>query len=192
MVYILYNELAYKIFFSNLSLFPPTAQFEVPPPSEKTLSGFQQAGKKEGGLGEVNFRPPVVPQSGTEGGKRFRNSALAEYQNRKIFISLIEKILARGRLKNVKKIFLFCSPKRSGGGRKRWAGLPPTGRQLKVAVRIFVKKSSDFVQKVPPFLGDCCLALASLGLGFRQDFEGIFEVKEKGALAQAEVRTNLF
>jgi len=30
-------------------------------------------------------------------------------QNRKIFVSLIEKILARGRLKNVKKIFLFCS-----------------------------------------------------------------------------------
>ncbi len=27
----------------------------VPPPSEKTLSGFQQAGKKEGGLGEGIF-----------------------------------------------------------------------------------------------------------------------------------------
>jgi hypothetical protein len=40
-------------------------------------------------------------------------------QNRKIFVSLIEKILARGRLKNVKKIFLFCSP---SGERKRWAG----------------------------------------------------------------------
>jgi len=30
-------------------------------------------------------------------------------QNRKIFVSLIEKIFARGRLKNVEKIFLFCS-----------------------------------------------------------------------------------
>jgi len=30
----------------------PTTQFEVPPLSEKTLSGFQQAGKKEGGLRE--------------------------------------------------------------------------------------------------------------------------------------------
>ena len=37
----------------------------------------------------MNFCPPVVPQSGTGGGKRFRNSALAEYQNRKIFVSLI-------------------------------------------------------------------------------------------------------
>ncbi|MEO0132209.1 MAG: hypothetical protein ABIK73_04675 [candidate division WOR-3 bacterium] len=40
-------------------------------------------------------------------------------QNRKIFVFLIEKIFARGRLKNVKKIFLFCS---STGERKRWAG----------------------------------------------------------------------
>ncbi len=51
--------------------------------------------KRKGGLGEMNFCPPVVPQSGTGGKKRFRNSALAEYQNRKIFVSLIEKNFAR-------------------------------------------------------------------------------------------------
>jgi len=56
--------------------------------SEKSAGGFQQAGKKEGGLVEMNFCLPAVPRSGTEGGKRFRNSALAEYQNRKIFVSL--------------------------------------------------------------------------------------------------------
>lgn len=39
----------------------------------------------------MNFCPSVVPQSRTWGGERFCNSALAEYQNRKIFISLIEK-----------------------------------------------------------------------------------------------------
>jgi len=73
--------------------------------------------------------------------------ASAGRQNRKIFVSLVEKILARERLKNVKKIFLFCSP---SGERKRWVGLPPAGRQLKFAVRIFVKKGSDFIQKAPP------------------------------------------
>jgi len=78
--------------------------------------------KRKGGLGEMNFCPPAVPRSGTEGGKRFRNSALAEYQNRKFFVSLIEKNFEGARLKDVKKIFLFCSPKRSGGGWKRWAG----------------------------------------------------------------------
>jgi hypothetical protein len=95
----------------------------------------------------MNFCPPVVPQSGTEGGKRFRNSALVEYQNRKIFVSLIEKNFEGARLKDVKKIFLFCSP---SGGRKRWVGLSPAGRQSKVDVRILFKISSDFVQKVPP------------------------------------------
>ena len=66
-----------------------------------------------------NDSPPAVPRSGTEGGKRFRDSALAEYQNRKIFVSLIEKIFWSARFKNVKKIFLFCSP---SGERKRWSG----------------------------------------------------------------------
>ena len=122
-------------------------------PPKKIWAKPKQAGKKKKGCGENEFLPACQSaKGGLWGGKRFRNSALAEYQNRKIFVSLIEKILARGRLKNVKKIFLFCSPKRSEGGRKRWAGLPPAGRQLKVAVRIFFKKSSDFVQKVPPFL----------------------------------------
>ena len=45
--------------------------------------------------------------------------ASAERQNRKIFVSLIEKSFRGRRLKNVKKIFLFCSP---SGERKRWAG----------------------------------------------------------------------
>ena len=67
----------------------------------------------------MNFCPPVVPQSGTGGGKRFRNSALAEYQNRKIFVSLIEKNFGGGQLKNVEKIFLFYSPL---GERKRPEG----------------------------------------------------------------------
>jgi len=99
-------------------------------------------GQKEKGVwGEMNFCPPVVPQSGTEGGKRFRNSALAEYQNRKIFVSLIEKNFGGAQLKNAKKIFLFCSP---SGGRKRWAGLSPAGRQLKVSIGILFKVGSNF------------------------------------------------
>jgi len=60
-----------------------------------------------------------LPARPVWGGKRFRNSALAEYQNRIIFVSLIEKIFGGAQLKNVKKIFLFCSP---SSERKRWAG----------------------------------------------------------------------
>ncbi|HQG58765.1 MAG TPA: hypothetical protein PLM44_02970 [bacterium] len=54
----------------------------------------KQAGKKEGGLGEGIFaRLLCPPKAGWGMGKRFCNSALAEYQNRKIFVSLIEKNL---------------------------------------------------------------------------------------------------
>jgi hypothetical protein len=97
--------------------------------------------KEKGGLGKMNFCPPAVPRSGTEGGKRFRNSALAEYQNRKIFISLIGKNFWSARFKNVKKIFLFCSPKRSGGERKRWAGFLPVRAEI-VAQKRFELRSA--------------------------------------------------
>jgi len=84
-------------------------------PAEKIAGDFQRAGKKKRGSGGNEF----LPARSVWGGKRFRNSALAEYQNRKIFVSLIENNFGGARLKNVKKIFLFCSP---SGERKRWAG----------------------------------------------------------------------
>ena len=84
-----------------------------PSPSEKFLAKPKsRRAKRKGGLGEMNFCPPVVPQSGTEGGKRFRNSALAEYQNRKIFVSLIEKIFCVGAIKKIFRKF-FCFVRRS-------------------------------------------------------------------------------
>ena len=73
-------------------------------------------------------------------------------------------------------------------------GIPPRPSDWisKFAVRIFVKKSSDFNQKVPPIfririLGDCCLAPPEAGLGFGNDFEGIFEVAKQFLPAQTEV-----
>jgi hypothetical protein len=67
------------------------------------------------------------------------------------------------------------------------------GAGLKVKIWIFVKKSSDFVQKVPPIYNfsvfeGCCLALATLGLGFRRYFEGKFEIQKQFLPAQTEVR----
>jgi len=76
--------------------------------------------KRKGGLGEMNFCPPVVPQSGTGGGKHFRNSALAEYQNRKIFVSLNEKNFYAGAIKKIfRKFFYFASAKGGGGNAGR-------------------------------------------------------------------------
>jgi len=69
----------------------------------------------------------------------------------------------------------------------------PSVRISEFAVRIFVKKSSDFNQKAPPIfkiriLGDCCLAPPKAGLGFGKDFEGIFEIQKQFLPAQTEVR----
>ena len=121
--------------------------------AEKIAGDFQRAGKKKRGSGGNEF----LPARSVWGGKRFRNSALAEYQNRKIFVSLIENNFGGAQLKNVKKIFLFCSPKRSGGGRKRWAGLSPCERQSEVNVGILLKIGSDFVQKVLLRKEDRCI-----------------------------------
>jgi len=76
---------------------------------------------------------------------------------------------------------------------EKFSALPRFARQSKFKIWIFVKKGSDFVQKVPPFfkvgvLGDYCLALASLGLGRNHDFIRIFEIQKQFLPAQTEVR----
>lgn len=78
-----------------------------------------RAGKKKRGSGGNEF----LPARPGWGGKHFRNSALVEYQNRKIFVSLIEKKFGGAPLKHVKKIFLFCF--HLWRKRKRWAGFLP-------------------------------------------------------------------
>ena len=83
----------------------------VPPPSEKIAGGFQQAGKKKKGCGENEFLPACQSAEGGQwGGSVSAIPASAGRQNRKIFVSLIEKNFGGAQLKNVKKIFLFCSP----------------------------------------------------------------------------------
>ena len=105
----------------------------------------------------------------SEGGPRRRN-----------FVSL------RGK----QKFLLFACPVAS---QRLCYGARPSDWISEFAVRIFVKKSSDFNQKAPPIfririLGDCCLAPPKAGLGFGKDFEGIFEIQKQFLPAQTEVR----
>jgi len=108
--------------------------------------------KRKGGLGEMNFCPPVVPQSGTGGGKRFRNSALAEYQNRKIFVSLIEKGFGKGAIKKMFRKF-FCFARRSPAPKRSLVLDKLRGHRAEtlggiVARRATIKSQcQDFVQK---------------------------------------------
>jgi hypothetical protein len=56
------------------------------------------------------------------GWEAFPQFCVSRISKQKNFRFLKRKNFGGAQLKNVKKIFLFCSPKRSGGGRKRWAG----------------------------------------------------------------------
>jgi len=78
--------------------------------------GFPAGGQKGRGSGGRNFCPPAFCRRQNGVGKRFRNSCVSRKAKQKNF--RLKKIGGR-QLKNVKKIFLFCSPK---GERKRWAG----------------------------------------------------------------------
>jgi len=63
----------------------------------------------------MNFCPLALPaEDGLGVGKRFRNSALAGKQNRKVFFSLIEKNFGGARLKKCRENFsvLFAVAKR--------------------------------------------------------------------------------
>jgi len=65
----------------------------------------KQAGKKEGGLGEGIFARLLCRAKRGMGWERFRHSASAEYQNRKIFFSLFEKKFGGARLKKCRENF---------------------------------------------------------------------------------------
>jgi len=130
------------------------------PATEK--SGEAQAdGRKGRGFGGRNFRPSALPAEGGLGREAARPCVSKEAKPAKI-VSLIEKIFCARSLKNV-SIFAGSARRQAAS---RWAGLPPTGRQLKVAVRIFVKKSSDSVQKVPPSLRRSSLERRRASLSF--------------------------
>ena len=80
---------------------PPTTQFEASSPSEKIAGGFQQAGKKEGGLSVIptrNFCPPTKKA-------KPRRPARSEQSPAKKFSFPFRK-KSRAKSKNAKKTFL--------------------------------------------------------------------------------------
>jgi hypothetical protein len=77
---------------------------------KKSLGDFQQAGKKEGGLGEGIFARLPVRRRRTMGWESVSAIlASAGRQNRKIFVSLIENNFGGARLKKCKENFSVLS-----------------------------------------------------------------------------------
>ena len=83
-------------------------------------------------------------RSAAGGGKRFRNSALAKYQNRKIFVSLIEKNFGGVLLRDIKKIFLFCSAVRRA---ETLGGIVALRATIKIQRQDFVQSKFGFCPK---------------------------------------------
>jgi len=79
----------------------------------------------------------------TRGGKRRRilRQRKGKVEN---FSTLKEKNKKKGARQKINGKF-FCFVRRQGG-RRRWVGLPPVGRQSEVSARVFFEKSSDFIQ----------------------------------------------
>jgi len=64
-------------------------------------------------------------------------------------------------------------------------GIPPADLPAEVSTQAGPSQfRSDIFKQTPPIfklrlLGDCCLAPPEAGLGFGEDFEGIFEVAKQ-------------
>ena len=74
-----------------------TIEFNNSPSAKKSGEARKQAGKKKKGCGENEFLPACLPaEGGLWGGGVSAIPASAGRQNRKIFVSLIEKNLGAG------------------------------------------------------------------------------------------------
>jgi hypothetical protein len=144
-----------KMSVHSKRLFPPVLHFGVPP-SEKTLSGFQRAGKKKKGCGENEFLPACFARRRRAVGWEAARPCVSKEAKPAKIDSLMEKRFCARPLKNVSIFAGFVRrPRRSRfatlRGRQaasRWAGLPPEGQQ---SVVVFSEMSSNFFQQTPPF-----------------------------------------
>ena len=105
------------------------------------LRALKQAGKKEGGWGEGIFARLLCPPKAGWGLEAFPPFGVKPNIKAKQFSILFKRKKGTRKIQKIERK-LFCFASRSSAGGNAWAG-------LKVKIGIFVKKSSDFVQKVP-------------------------------------------
>jgi len=97
----------------------------VPPPSEKIAGGFQQAGKKEGGLGEGIFARLLSAPKARQGWEAARSCSSRKTKPAKI-VSLIEKGFCARPLKE-KEIFAGFVRRQAAS---RWGGFLPVRAEI--------------------------------------------------------------
>jgi len=100
----------------------------------------------------MNFCPSASPAKQGLGWERFRNSALAEYQNRKIFFSLIELKKCEGAIKRMfRKFFCFARRSKAEAGGNAGSGFNPQN-PLDFAQRKFgFRPTNTTITNLPSF-----------------------------------------
>ena len=108
----------------------------VPPPSEKIACGNE--GEAEEGCGGIR----QLANRLTRAEAKPRRLLVQSRTPKKSFVFLLEKKIGRAQIRKCEEnFFAGWRALASGGGAER----------SNFAVRIFVKKSSDFVQQTPPY-----------------------------------------
>ena len=112
-------------------------------------------------------------------------------QNRKIFFSFLKEKIAR--IQNPKSRENFSGFGTKIFSKKIFGGVAQRRRKLKIRIRIFFEKSSNFVQKVPQkfeikIWGDCGLGASRRKVEIFQHFPSVFEIKIQSLLGNSEVR----
>ena len=116
--------------------------FSVPPSRRKVLGAkLKQAGKKEGGWGEGIFARLLCPPKAGWWWEAFPPFGVKPNIKAKQFSIPFKRKKGARKIQKIERK-LFCFARRNSAGGNAGAG-------LKVKIGIFVKKSSDFVQKVP-------------------------------------------
>jgi hypothetical protein len=137
----------------------------VPPPSEKTLPGFQQAGKKEGGWGEGIFARLLSAPKARQGWEAACPCVSKEAKPAKI-VSLIEKEFCARPLKE-KEIFAGFVRRQAAS---RWGGFLPVRAEILAQKRFALRSVIATNLNIANFAGSLFARSPRLRRGFARIF----------------------
>ncbi|MBI4812486.1 hypothetical protein HY798_03570 [Candidatus Falkowbacteria bacterium] len=116
---------------------------------EKSAGGFQQADKKEGGLGEGIFARLLTAPKARLGWERLRSLAPSREAKQNIFQFLLEEKGSRAKIEKREKCFA-SRRRQAGGAAGRVSSVPSValralaGRQSRFALRSVIATKLDF------------------------------------------------
>jgi hypothetical protein len=154
----------------------------VPPPSEKIAGGFQQAGKKEGGLGEGIFARLLSALKARQGWEAAHPCVSKEAKPAKI-VSLIEKEFCTRPLKE-KEIFASFVRRQAAS---RWGGFLPVRAEILAQKRFALCSVIATNLNIANFAGSLFARSPRLRRGFARIFPYISAQNQRDGQNQKSV-----